>query len=405
VQLKILVGVLVGVVAAGTGCAGGGGAHKASAEAKTFRGGGFSFTYPASWHELTPGPELGGITYRAGVGPPGPRHEAVSVTVQPVGVRLEGRDLAITAQNLTRYESLAVIAVETPVSLMGGELSAPKRVSAAGLPGFRFEVSHMGLRGGGHVDAHITQLFKGSTTYIVSCQYTARGAAELQRACDQVLGSFRVATRGATAAAGRVLLRDDFANERSGWVGRDRNGSEKYASGRYRIDVDKQKHGHTVSHDLGRPAVALRVDALIRQSSGGRRDGYGVLCLSGSSRAGYEFLIGPYQGFLEDNVYIIKIAPHQEPDALFFDNNDAVKPRGSVNTIRAECAAASGATPARMTLYTNGKLVAHASDLGGYARFDRIGLNAWSDKGGTSVLFDDVVVRELKGGRQGSPSG
>jgi hypothetical protein len=399
VQLKILVGVLVGVVAAGTGCAGGGGAHKASSEGKTFRGGGLSFAYPASWHELTPGPEVGGITFRAAVGPPGGTQDAVGVTVQPVGVRLEGRDLAITPQNLTRYESVAVLAVETPISILGGELSAPKRVSAAGLPGFRFEVSHMGLRGGGHVDAHITQLFKGSTTYIVSCQYTARGAAELKRACDQVLASFRVATGGATANAGGVLLRDDFASESSGWVGRDRNGSETFASGRYRIDVGRPKHGHTVSHDLDRPAVAIRVDAVIRQSSGSRGDVYGVVCLSGSSRAGYELLIGPYDGIFEDNVLIIKVARHQEPDALFFDNNDAVEPRGSVNRIRVECAGASGRRPSRMTLYANGKLVGHASDLGGFGRFDRIGLNAWSDKGGTSVLFDDVVVRELKGGR------
>jgi hypothetical protein len=74
----------------------------------------------------------------------------------------------------------------------------------------------------------------------------------------------------------------------------------------------------------------------------------------------------------------------------------AINPRGEVNRIRADCFGARGAAPARLALYANGKLVAEATVPHGYKRFDHVGVYAFNDTGGTTALFDDLVVRELK---------
>lgn len=393
---------LATLLATGSACGeGGDGAEKTVHSGKTFRGGDLSFTYPAEWRERTPGPgeETSGITYQVKVGPPGRAQDLVGITVAPIGVRLEGKDLAITEENIDAHKDIAVMGVELLVSLGGGELSEPTRVAVGGLPGFRWKASHVKLRRGGRVDLLLTEVFKGTTRYTVSCGYRPEGAAEVKAACDQVLDSFRVEPGRGTASTGAVLFRDDFSNTRSGWdVGGNRGSSAAYVNGRYRIAIDKSEYGHEVSHDLDHLSKAISVTAVLRQSAGGRGDGLGVACVSRRPTAGYELLIGPSDRNFGDIADIIskRFRGTKEPEALTWDQNDAVKQRGADNRIRADCVGASARTPARLRLYANGKLILQATDPGGYRRFEAIGLVAWSKAGGTTALFDDVVVRQLK---------
>jgi hypothetical protein len=314
-------------------------------------------------------------------------------------LRLEGKDLAITEANIDEHKGFAVMGVEFLVSLGGGELSEPTRVSVGGLPGFQWKASHVRLRKGGEVELLLTNVFRETTSYIVSCAYTPEGAAEVKAACDQVLDSFRLEPRDEAAkSAGAVLFRDDFSSTRSGWeVRRNHRSSAAYVSGRYRIAIRKTGYGHHVTHDLDHPSGAITVTAVIRQSAGGRGDGLGVACLSRRPSVGYDLLIGPSDREFGDLANIISKAFREPKEAapLIWDQNDEVKPRGADNRIRADCVGASARRPARLALYANGKLILQATDPRGYRRFEAIGLLAWSKAGGTTALFDDVVVRQL----------
>ena len=182
---------------AGAACGGGGsdngGSEKTIPGGKTFRGGGLSFTYPTEWRVRTAGPVDDNVArYQVKVGPPGRANDAIAVTVGTVGVVIEGKDLAITEENIDENKELAVMGAQTMVAMGGGKLSEPTRVTFGGLPGFRAEASNVKVQGGGRVASHYTSLFKGPTTYTVSCVYTPDGAAEVTKACDQVLGSFRL---------------------------------------------------------------------------------------------------------------------------------------------------------------------------------------------------------------------
>jgi hypothetical protein len=203
------------LVVAATAC--GGDEGDQTAGGKTFRGGGVSFNYPADWRERIPEPgeETSGILSQVKVGPPERAADLVAITVAPIGVRIEGKDLTITEENIDEQRDAAAFGVEFLVSSGGGELSEPTRVTVGGLPGFRWEASHVEIRGAGRLDLLLTQVFKRSTSYLVNCQYTPDGAEEVTAACDQILGSFRAESERADPT-GAVLFRDDFSDERSG---------------------------------------------------------------------------------------------------------------------------------------------------------------------------------------------
>lgn len=190
--MKITVGtwVLAAVLAAGTACDGGDGEKQVRA-GKTFRGDGFSFTYPAEWSERTAGPvEAGGVP-DVTVGPERRPRDSISVQVTEVGIKIEGKDLSITEENIDENADLLSIGADFVVGIAGGKLGKRERVTVGGLPGFRWEASNL-KRGGGRVDGRVTHLFKGLKGYLLTCLNTPEGAAELKRACDQAVSSFRV---------------------------------------------------------------------------------------------------------------------------------------------------------------------------------------------------------------------
>jgi hypothetical protein len=108
---------------------------------------------------------------------------------------------------------------------------------------------------------------------------------------------------------------------------------------------------------------------------------------------GYGLGIGPNFGSVE----VGRVADAAVTEALFsLEGEPAIKPLGEDNRIRADCIGARGRTPARLLLYANGKLIVRPTVPHGFRRFDGIGLYNYSDSGGTTALFDDLVVRELK---------
>lgn len=189
---------LAALLVAGAACRGGGsddgGSDKTIPGGKTFRGGGISFTYPTKWRVRMAGePEYGEAdTYQVKVGPRGRANDLIAVTVATVGVVIDGKPLAITEENIDENKELLGTGAEAMVAMGGGNLGEATRVTVGGLPGFRVEASNVKVQGGGRVGSHYTDLYKGTKTYTVSCVYTPDGAAEVTKACDQVLGSFRL---------------------------------------------------------------------------------------------------------------------------------------------------------------------------------------------------------------------
>ena len=126
------------------------------------------------------------------VGPRGRANDLITVTVGTVGVVIEGKVLAITEKNIDENKELLGTGAEFMVAIGGGKLSKSARVTVGGLPGFRVEASNVKAHGDGRVGFHYTDLYKGTKLYTVSCVYTPEGDAEVTKACDQVLGSFRL---------------------------------------------------------------------------------------------------------------------------------------------------------------------------------------------------------------------
>jgi uncharacterized RDD family membrane protein YckC len=209
---------------------------------------------------------------------------------------------------------------------------------------------------------------------------------------------------------GAILFRDGFSNRRSGWyVGRDRSQSSAYVNGRYRIVIRDAAGYWTVhSNHLKRASAAISVAAVLRQSVGRDGDEFGVVCVSNLAAVsagsaprmrGYALGIEPDKGFL----WMRETSDADVIDTFGGGESRTIKQRGGINRIRADCVGARGRGPAHLTAYTNGKLVADEVVPGGYKIFDGIAFYVYSDRGHTTILFDDVVVRELK--RPTSPYG
>jgi uncharacterized RDD family membrane protein YckC len=198
---------------------------------------------------------------------------------------------------------------------------------------------------------------------------------------------------------GAVLFRDDFSNSQSGWyVVRDRDRSSAYVNGRLRITISATG-GLTVVdwNDLDHASDGISVTAVLRQPAGRARDELGVLCISNLSQRqapynGYALGIGPYHR---------AVAIRELVGAEIFETTlvdlyplDAVEPRGQANRIRADCVGSREGV--LLAVYANDELIHEGIVPGGFNGFDGIGVYVYSDGGGTTALFDDVVVRERR---------
>jgi uncharacterized RDD family membrane protein YckC len=228
-------------------------------------------------------------------------------------------------------------------------------------------------------------------------------ALSVYRATDSDGTKTTDVVRPTLSPTGPILFRDAFSNERSGWhVGRDRSQSNAYVNSRYRITIlDSTGYWTVNSNHLKRASAAISVATVLRQSAGRDGDEFGVVCVanlaavaagSADKMQGYALGVEADKGFL----WMRQISGADVIDTFGGGESRAIKPRGGVNRIRADCVGARGRGPTRLTAYTNGKLIADETVPGGFRTFDGIALYVYSVRGDTTVLVDDVVVRELK---------
>ena len=157
---------------------------------KTYLAHGVLFDYPAGWQQSSK-PEVrvtrgGGETlWTAAVG----AGELDLVIIQAFRLRVP-----VTAENLDAVAAEVQALVQRLLKQLGGAVQAgPEKLMVGGLPGLRF-------RGTGTVDATPTEstmvfAFDQTTEYFLNCQFTRAKAAEIQRGCDQIVRSFKVATK------------------------------------------------------------------------------------------------------------------------------------------------------------------------------------------------------------------
>jgi uncharacterized RDD family membrane protein YckC len=166
----------------------------------TYQGHGISFNYPVAWtsygtrYGQSSGP--GSQLWRTFVGPgPSTPYDGVIVTAYPVSQ-------TVAAQNI----GALIPALESDVKQLfgqagGGLQAGPEKITMAGKPAVRLRGTGV-MADGTRYTSTVVLAFNGTTEYFVNCQYTAAKAAEVKRACDQVVGSFQVGK--ASAAQGNT---------------------------------------------------------------------------------------------------------------------------------------------------------------------------------------------------------
>jgi hypothetical protein len=154
--------------------------------APVYRAHGVSFDYPAGWRleEKLPASAASGWLWGTKFGP-GPGADVISIAAFrlriPVGVgNLAEADVQLEP-TLRRF-----FAQER-----GAMKAGPQQITVGGLPGLRFQGT--GTQHDGTVVGNtLLFVFDGTTEYGIECQYTRADAGEMERACGQVMRTFKV---------------------------------------------------------------------------------------------------------------------------------------------------------------------------------------------------------------------
>jgi hypothetical protein len=193
----------------------------------------------------------------------------------------------------------------------------------------------------------------------------------------------------------RVIVRDDFSDPNSGWyTGNDETSEVKYSNGRYHV-LMKRDEQTSDSFSIDEVVEGMRVEVDVVQAAGTDRDDMGVVCyahVGAEKNAGYALVISP--GTRWAGIY-----RELEGDSSSLEqrsDEDVIRPPLATNRLRADCIGSRRGAPAVISLYVNGRLVARAEDDDGFPRFDGVGVTTASNEGGTKVVYDNVVVRELR---------
>lgn len=153
---------------------------------RTFDAHGISFQYPGDWVAFdaeTPDPALGASQKSKDVIGLDDLN-VVSVTELLLGPSERG----VSAWNKRIGSEFAAGFLQSGIVVKSG----PDKIRLGGEKGLRWEISQPS--GIGYVlDTTLVVMFRGDTEYFVRCQHTTEKAPEIDRGCDQILTSFKLA--------------------------------------------------------------------------------------------------------------------------------------------------------------------------------------------------------------------
>ncbi|HYT29222.1 MAG TPA: hypothetical protein VEN82_00450 [Actinomycetota bacterium] len=170
-------GAAVAALLALTACGGG---------TSTFNAHGVSFDYPGGWKALSaltvPATQSGSSRDAVGIDP----SDSVVLVISQVKV-------PVTPANISAVQQTIAQALSQGASRTGGIVSEqPSALTVDGLPGFQMRIRGVRLAGV-QVDSRFVVAFKGSTEYLFNCESTPSHTDEVEKGCQQVIDSFKVA--------------------------------------------------------------------------------------------------------------------------------------------------------------------------------------------------------------------
>jgi hypothetical protein len=148
---------------------------------QTYRAHGVSFDYPAGWQEEDL--PASGWLWEAQFSP-GPTADLISVEANRLSI-------PVTAGNLPHLTpKLEPILRRVFVQKRGAMRAGPQQITVGGLPALRVQGTGT-LQDGTVWGSTLLFVFNGTTEYEINCQHTRAHAGEMQRACGQVMRTFK----------------------------------------------------------------------------------------------------------------------------------------------------------------------------------------------------------------------
>lgn len=184
----------------------------------------------------------------------------------------------------------------------------------------------------------------------------------------------------------RVLLRDSFSDEESGWPsGRAEPGSFGYADGAYHVRLDRDGSIRRGLVFTDRPVRAIEAGATATEQPG-RPSSFGIGCYALTER-GYLFLVDR-----RGHWSIRRELPTGGLAVLAEGTGARVGAPGSPTELAATC---SGSAEGRveLTFTVSGERLGSAVDPDGLRSFRGLAVVVRSTEGGSEVVFDDALVR------------
>lgn len=168
------------VLAAATGLS----AYRAASagDTQTYQAHGVSFDYPPGWQEGSAAVGSNALwNTNVAIDP----SDAILLIAYPLNP-------PVTAANFDSFIPTVVRVVGRGFEQNGGVLQAgPEKITVGGMPALQFRGTGQSSPGIA-VGRTLTFAFRGTTFYEINCQHTRAHAAEVERACDQVLRTFKV---------------------------------------------------------------------------------------------------------------------------------------------------------------------------------------------------------------------
>lgn len=191
------------------------------------------------------------------------------------------------------------------------------------------------------------------------------------------------------------VLADDFSDpSSSAWTPHGGRGTAiGFKRGAYRISVNGRDRAASASAMLPEAPDRMAVAAdVVQLTSGDAPEVAVVSCLAGSGPGiSYDFAVAPDLGY-----YAITKVSQQGVRVLKEGRRpDIVRGLKRVNRVRGECSSNGDRRGTTVRLVVNGERLLTVRDRKGLCNFVGVGLLVYSEAGGTTAEFDNVVVDAL----------
>ena len=197
-----------------------------------------------------------------------------------------------------------------------------------------------------------------------------------------------------SADASAHLLTDDFSDpSRSVWQREgDRGTGVTFDRGAARISVPVRGGVASTAAIFPEARDRVGIAADVKQLRSDHAPEVAVIgCIAGAGPGtGYDFAVDPDIGY-----YAIMKVSARGVRVLREGQSDVVRGLREVNHVQGECSSGGSGRPTTLRLFVNGERLLTLRDAKGLCNFVGVGLLVYSEAGGTTAEFDNVVADAL----------